>query len=339
MKQQRPLRTILVTAVTTISSFVLFCCSNSINGIAYAQIVLPGAGIINTLAGNGTGGFGGDNGPATGAAVELNHPYGIAIDSSGNVYISDFSNSRIRKITATTGNISTVAGSGTAGFSGDGGPATSAKLNDPASVAVDSAGNIYIADYGNNRIRKVSKTTGNISTVAGNGSQTESGDNGPAGSAGMSGPGGVAVDAAGQIVYIAEAGGPYRVRAVNTGTQTATVATIRIPAGYINSIAGGTICTSPPHDSFGNGCPAIQAQLDAPSGVALDGAGNIYIADTSHHEIRKVTASTGYISVVAGNGTGNFGGDGGPAVNAYLNNPYRVDRCHQYGRRKRYGEL
>ena len=154
-------------------------------------------GVITTVAGNGTAGFSGDNGPATSA--QLNHPLGVAVDSAGNLYIADYWNNRIRKVS--NGVITTVAGNGNAGFSGDNGPATSAQLNYPTGVAVDSAGNLYIADSHNNRIRKVSN--GMITTVAGNGTSGFSGDNGPATSAQLYAPEGVAVDAAGNL-YIAD---------------------------------------------------------------------------------------------------------------------------------------
>ena len=165
------------------------------------------SGNISTVAGNGTEGFGGDAGPATSA--QLNYPNGVAVDSSGNVFIADTSSHRVRKVD-TSGNISTVAGDGTFGFSGDGGPATSAQLNEPYSVVVDSSGNLFIASE-NHRIRKVD-TSGNIGTMAGDGTFGFSGDGGPATSAQLYQPRGVAVDSSGNL-FVADWGN-HRIRKV-----------------------------------------------------------------------------------------------------------------------------
>jgi len=199
-----------------------------------------------------------------------------------------------------------VAGNGTGGYSGDGAAATSAELYDPTGVAVDSAGNIYIAEQNNNRIRKVS-TSGNISTVAGNGTKVYSGDGGAAISAELNQPAGVAVDSAGNI-YIADYVN-HSIRKVDT-------------SGKISTVAGD----GPGNGSYnGDGILATSAELYYPSGVAVDSAGNIYIADTINYRIRKVDASTGYISTVAGNGA-HYGsiGDGGAAISAQLYNPEGV---------------
>jgi hypothetical protein len=259
--------------------------------------VTPG-GVINTVAGNGTQGFSGDGGPATSAQLHL--PTGVAVDTAGNLFIADRNNHRIRKVTP-SGVISTVAGNGTGGFSGDGGPATSAQLNYPTGVAVDTAGNLFIADSSNSRVRKVT-SSGVISTVAGNGTQGFSGDGGPATSAQLLNPTGVAVDTAGNL-FIASFNN--RVRKVT-------------PAGGISTVAGNGIA-----GSGGDGGPATSAQLNAPSGVAVDTAGNLFIADSGNSRVRKVTSS-GVISTVAGNGTQGFSGDGGPATSAQLNAPSGV---------------
>ena len=217
------------------------------------------------------------------------------MDSAGNLYICDTGNDRIRRVA--NGVITTVAGNGTAGFSGDNGPAASAQLSNPNGIAVDSAGNLYIADYGNNRIRKVSN--GVITTVAGNGTYGSIGDNGPATSAQLAGPIGVAVDSAGNL-YIADNG---RVHKVSNGV----IATV---AG--NGSSGFS----------GDNGPATSAWLSAPCGVAVDSAGNPYIADKGNDRIRRV--ASGIIATVAGNGTPGFSGDNGPATSAELDEPWAV---------------
>jgi uncharacterized protein (TIGR03437 family) len=253
-------------------------------------------GVITTVAGNGTQGFSGDNGPATSA--QLANPVGVAVDSAGSVYIADRNNHRIRKVSG--GVITTVAGNGTQGFSGDSGPATSAELNYPGGVAVDATGSLYIADVGNSRIRKVSG--GAITTVAGNGAPgLGGGDNGPATSAPLSLSNGIAVDSAGNL-YIPE---------FNRSDVR------KVTNGVITTVAGnGT-----PGFSGDNGS-ATSAQFDDPEGVAVDSAGNLYIADWGNNRIRMV--ANGVIATVAGSGTGGLSGDNGPATSALLWSPQDV---------------
>jgi sugar lactone lactonase YvrE len=244
-------------------------------------------GTITTVAGNGTYGFSGDNGPATSA--QLFNPQGVAVDAAGNLYIADTYNNRIRKVS--NGVITTVAGNGTSGSRDENIPATSAQLNWPYGVAVDAAGNIYIANTYNNRVCKVSG--GMITTVAGNGTHGYGGDNGPATAAQLSWPDGVAVDAAGNL-YIADTDND-RIR--------------KVSGGVITTVAGnGTEGFS------GDKGPATSAQLGWPYSVAVDAAGNLYIADTYNNHIRKV--SNGVITTVGGDGTFGFGGDNGPATSA-----------------------
>jgi len=234
------------------------------------------AGIITTIAGNGNIGYNGDNRPATSASLFF--PIGIAVDNTGNVFIADQYNSRIRKVDP-SGTITTVAGTGVPGYAGDGRDATTASVNYPADVATDGKGNLFIADLRNNCVRKVD-ISGIITTVAGNGSAGYSGDGGPATAASISQPNGLKADTSGNI-YIVD-GLDGRICVVNS-------------AGIIHSVAGnGTIGNS------GDGGPATAAQLNGPSGVGVDGSGNIYIADGNNYSIRKVTAPNVSVPVVKG---------------------------------------
>ncbi|MFI6701786.1 RICIN domain-containing protein [Streptomyces sp. NPDC050509] len=253
---------------------------------------------ISTVAGTGVAGFAGDNEPAVSA--QLNRPIGIAVDSTGTLYVADYHNHRVRKIT-TDGKISTVAGSG-AGYRGDNGPAVSAQMNCPRGMAVDSAGNLYIADSNNHRIRKIT-TDGKISTVAGSGVAGFGGDGGTATAARLNLPVGVAVDSA-DTLYVADYHN-HRVRKITTD-------------GKISTVAGSGVA-----GFGGDGGTAGSAQLRNPRGVAVDSAGNLYIADSNNHRIRKITTD-GKISTVAGTGTAGFGGDDGPATAARLNVPLAV---------------
>ena len=273
------------------------------DGLHRIRMLNASTGVISTVAGNGSGTFGGDGGPATSAA--LNSPQDVDIDSQGNLYIADGSNHRIRMVNTSTGVISTVAGNGSTGYGGDGGPATSAAIL-PSSVDVDGQGNIYIAELGNRRIRMVNHSTGIISTVAGNGSNSYGGDGGPATSAALKNPHGVEVDNQSNI-YIADTDN-NRIRMVNAST------------GIISTVAGNG---SQSYD--GDGGPATDAALCSPYKVDIDGQGNIYIADMCNHRIRVVNASTGIISTLAGNGNSGYGGDGGPATSAALMFPFGIE--------------
>ena len=257
---------------------------------------IDSTGMITTVAGTGEYGFGGDGGPAVQA--QFARPAGVTVDSSGNLYIADRNNHRIRKVDS-TGMITTVAGTGQSGFGGDGGPAVQAQFARPTGVAVDSSGNLYIADRNNHRIRKVD-STGMITTVAGTGQSGFSGDGGPAVQAQLRFPAGVEVDSSGNL-YIADRNN-HRIRKVDS-------------AGMITTVAG-----TGEYGFGGDGGPAIQAQLRVPAGVAVDSAGNLYIADSSNYRIRKVD-SNGTITTIAGMGQRGFGedgGDGGPAIQAHI---------------------
>ena len=267
-------------------------------GTFYGQAMT--AGDIYTIAGNGTRGFAGDGGPAT--AAELNFPSGLATDGAGNVLIADPLNCRVRVVaertgtffgrSLTSGDIYTLAGTSTCAFSGDGGPATGARLNEAFGVAADSAGNAVIADTLNDRVRVVAgktgtfygqaMTAGDIYTVAGNGSSSDSGDGGPATAAGVSGPAGLAVDSVGNLLIGNDLIGSDRVRvvAVSTGTFYGQAMT----AGDIYTIVGnGTFGFS------GDGGPATAAEIGAVPSLAIDGAGNLLIADEFNGRVRMVS--------------------------------------------------
>jgi sugar lactone lactonase YvrE len=260
--------------------------------------VTPG-GVITTFAGTGVAGFSGDTGQAT--AAQLSTPYGVAVDAAGNVYIADLLNQRIRKVDP-SGVITTYAGTGVAGFSGDTGQATAAQISFPYGVAVDTAGNVYIAALGNQRVRKVDPT-GIITTFAGTGVPGFSGDTGQATAARLSSPVGVGADAAGNV-YIADAVN-NRVRKVD-------------PTGIITTFAG----TGVPGFAGDTG-QATLAQLKVPTGVAVDAAGNVYIADRENSRVRRVDPS-GVITTLAGTGAFGFSGDTGQANLAQVAVPWGV---------------
>src|SRR2546427_679482 len=322
--------------------------------------VAAGTGIITTVAGTGTPGFSGDGGPA--ASAQLNYPSSVAVDAVGNLFIADQSNLRIRRVAAGTGFISTVAGSGIPGFSGDGGPATSAQLNYPTSVAVDAAGNLLIADANNDLIRRVAVDTGIISTVAGSGVAGFSGDDGQATDAELNFPYYVAVDAASNLFIVDTTNSRIRKVTANTGIITtvagtgapgfsgddgpATSAQLWTPTGIAVDAAGNLLIAvvimirRPPVSALsgittpfvatgvagfsGDDGQAADAELNFPYYVALDAGNNVSIADQGNFRIRRVAAGTGIISTVAGTGHAGFSGDGGPATSAQLSVPYGV---------------
>jgi len=315
-----------------------------LTGSGIGPILTFTPGIASTVAGTGVSGYSGDGGPATSA--QLNLPMGMVLDNQGNLYIADFENSVIRKFKA-DGTISTVAGNGTAGYSGDGGPATSAQLSYPAAVALDGAGNLYIGDFLNSCVRKVdangmistlatgflirgvaADSAGNVyysswyegvwkvdsqgvnTKIAGNGTPGFSGDGGPATDAQTSGVVGIALDSQGNL-YFAEIPNSD-IRKVDTN-------------GIITTVAG-----SQQFGYSGDGGPAISARLNSPTDVRIDAAGDLYIVDSANSRIRKVNAS-GTINSIAG---GNFGyaGDGGLASNAQFAGPIALTLDEKNGR-------
>jgi NHL repeat-containing protein len=300
--------------------------------------IAAGSNIIQTVAGGGSGCTGqtdsiGDGCAATSA--QLNDPFGVFVDSQEDIFIADTEDSVIRCVVGAplgcfgsallVGSITTVAGTGTAGPTGDGGPATSAELSSPRGVYMDSAGDLFIADTENSRIRCVAGAVGgcftpglaigSITTVAGSGSgcagQTDSvGDGCAATSAQLNFPAGVSGDNLGNL-FIAD-------------TLDSKIREVVAATGVIQTVAGGGSGCTLQTDSIGDGCAATSAQLNDPYGVYVDNLGNLFIADTDNTVVREVVAATGFIQTIAGNGTEGYSGDGGPADSAQLANPLSV---------------
>ncbi len=262
--------------------------------------------IIETIAGGGP--TLGDGGPATLSKFNANN--GIDVDTMGNIYIGDQSNGRVRMISKSTGIITTIAGTSTFGSSGDGGPATIAELGGPAGVAVDSGGKfVYIADNGNNKIRMVDMTTGIITTLAGNGTATTTGDGGPATAATVTvnRPEGIFVDGHYNIYFSENS---------SFGTQSHRVRRIDGVTGIITTVAGNA--GSGAYGGDGGLAIGTACRLDEPTGVTVDGAGNLFIADYYNNRIRRVDAVTGIITTIAGTGSSGSSGDGFAATAAKL---------------------
>jgi sugar lactone lactonase YvrE len=263
---------------------------------------------ITTAVGTGDKGFAGDGGPANKAL--LNGPFDVAFDSAGNLYFSDTFNNRIRRVDARSGVISTVGGNGEEGFGGDGGPATRAAFNQPYGIAIDRAGNIFIADRLNRRVRRIDAVSGIITTLAGTGDAAYGGDDGPAAKAGLAEPNGLAFDAAQRHLYITDVA-DNRVRIVD------------LTAGRIATFAG----TGAAEDS-GDGGPARTAGTFGARAVKLAADGTVYILERQGSRLRAVDPRTGIITTVAGTGARGYGGDGGPALAAVFDAPKEmaVDR-------------
>ncbi|MBC7554835.1 MAG: T9SS type A sorting domain-containing protein [Taibaiella sp.] len=235
------------------------------------------AGIITTIAGNGTLGYSGDGGAATAATMKA---VAVTVDSIGNIFIADGGNHCIRKVNS-SGIISTIAGNGTLGFSGDGGPASAAQLYGPGSIAFDRAGNMYIVDGLNLRIRKID-TAGIVTTIAGNGTNMASGDGGPASTATISNAPAIALDAADNIYFPQSTGGVVR--------------KIDHITGIITSVAGnGTLC-----GFSGDGGPAVSAEMCGPVGLAIDATGRVYFTDTKNHRVRRLSSTLAVDEVTTG---------------------------------------
>lgn len=286
--------------------------------MASAQLLAPRAvsatSVITTVAGTGTSGFSGDGGPAIQA--KTGQPGGLSVDAAGDLFFADPDNQRVREVIAATGAITTVAGTGAGTFGGDGGPASHAQVQGPSGVAAAPNGDLFITDSYNNRVREVVAATGVITTVAGGGSGCPGqantlGDGCLAAQAALNFVNGVARDSSGNL-FIADDGN-HRVREVIAAT------------GIITTVAGGGSGCAAQANALGDGCPAVQASLGTYfTAVAVDGSGALYIADPSDNRVREVSAATGVITTVAGNGSASFFGDGGAATAAALNFPNGV---------------
>src|SRR5712691_8439584 len=314
--------------------------------------------IITTAVGTGDKGFAGDGGPAN--AALLNGPFDVAFDAAGNLYFSDTFNNRIRCVDARSGVISTVAGNGDKGFSGDGGPATAAALNEPYGIAIDRAGNIFVADRLNRRVRRIAAGSGIITTLAGTGEASYGGDDGPAVWAGLAEPNGLAFGPGETLLYVTDVA-DNRVRVVDlasgiiatfagTGaaehsgdggkaTDAGTFGARAVKVGadgtvYILERQGSSLRAVDPKTGIiatiagttargyaGDGGPALSAVFDAPKEMAIDRVGSLLTVDTENHAIRRVDHQTGIVSNVAGGRPGT-GGDGGPAAAAGLDRPH-----------------
>ncbi|HTB06519.1 MAG TPA: T9SS type A sorting domain-containing protein, partial [Bacteroidia bacterium] len=280
-------------AIDTVNTYIVDLNNQRIRKVNNAS------GIINTVCGNGSYGYNGDG--ISAASAELYDPTGIAVDDSGNIYIADQGNQRVRKIYASTGIIATIAGNGTQGYTGDGGAANSAELYNPTGVAVDGSRNVYIADATNNVVRKVSASTGEISTIAGTGAKGFTGDGGHADSAEFYDPSKLFLDASGNL-FIVDAGN-NRIREVITST------------GIVHTVAGSG---SPSYS--GDGGLAINAGM-SPAAVSIDMSGNLYIVDRGSNTIRKVSSITHIITTIAGTTSAGYNGDSILATTAELRAP------------------
>lgn len=261
------------------------------------------SGLISTIAGNGERGYSGDGGPAT--AARLNEPYEVRFDATGNLFFVEMKNHLVRRVDRQTGTISTVAGAGEAGFGGDGGPATSAKFNQPHSICFDGEGRLYVCDIGNHRVRRVDLTTGMIDTLAGTGERKPTPDGAPVAGTPLKGPRALAFDGRGGLILaLREGNAVYR---------------IDLAAGTLHHLAG-----TGKSGYSGDGGDAKRAELAGPKGVAVGPDGTIYLADTESHTIRAIDPRTNVIRTVVGAGEAGEGPDGDP-LGCRLDRPHGIE--------------
>ncbi len=325
-------------------------------------LVQPGSGgIIATVAGTGQPGSGVEGQAAT--ATALDQPFDVAVDARGDLYLADTMNHRVLRVDRTKRLVYAVAGDGHPGFSGDGGPARAARLNEPYGLCLDGRGNLYIVDRLNRRVRRVDGRTGVIETVAGDGEARSSGDGGPAVKAGLVEPNGVALADSGKSLLIADVagcrvrkvdlasglistlagtgrrrhdgdGGPaaaasvFGARAVDVGPD-GSIYILEREGNRLRKVDHGTglirtIAGTGEKGYSGDGGPAVKATLDGPKELAVSSSGDVYVVDTENHAIRRVDARTGIITTVAGTGRSGPSGDGGPAAGASLDRPHGV---------------
>jgi sugar lactone lactonase YvrE len=260
------------------------------------------SGHAQVAAGCSEKGYSGDGGPAIEA--RLNEPYEIRFDAQGNWYFVEMQNHTIRRVDARTGVISTVAGTGIAGFSGDGGPATQAQMNQPHSIALDGQGGLYVADIQNHRIRRIDLTTGVIETIAGSAERQLPRDGQTARGNPLLGPRALFIQNAEMWIALREGHAVYR---------------MNLKEGVLHHIAG-----TGARGYSGDGGPANAAKFDGPKGIALDAKGDIYVVDTENQVIRRIDGQTHIITTLAGKGKRGFGGDGGSAVEGQLARPHGI---------------
>jgi DNA-binding beta-propeller fold protein YncE len=259
------------------------------------------SGIITTVAGTGQAGYSGDGGPATQA--QLNSPYGIALDAANNLYIVDRLNACIRMVEAATGVMCTIAGTGQAGYGGDGGPALQAQMQEPNDIVLDGKGHAFIADVRDHRVRVVNLASGIITTFAGTGEGGSGGDGGPASHAALLGPRALALGPMGDLYICLR--NDHKVRQVEMRT------------GIIRTVAG-----TGERGYTGDHGPALRATFNGPKEIAVDGQNNIMLVDTENHCIRRIESASGLVTTVVGTGQAGGSGDGGPATAATLRRPH-----------------
>lgn len=262
------------------------------------------SGELTTVAGNGTKGYSGDGGLATKA--QLNEPYEVRFDKAGNMLFVEMQNHLVRKVDAKSGTISTVAGTGKAGFGGDGGPAAKAQFSSPHSIALDNDGNVYVADIANHRIRRIDAKSGIVTTIAGNGEKKPPTDGETAAGKPMIGPRALFIQDGMLWIALREGHSVWR---------------MNLAGGVLDHVAG-----TGKKGFSGDGGPAKEATFDGPKGIALDAQGNVFVVDTENHAIRRIDASSGQISTLAGMGPKHKGGsgDGGAATQATMDRPHGI---------------